>query len=56
MTRQLSDQADKDLKKADLLTAPFTFVALVIVFGGIVAAGLPLVVGVARGARERSSC
>ena len=43
-TRQLSDQAEKDLKRADLLTAPFTFVALVVVFGSLVAAGLPLVV------------
>ena len=33
VTRQLSDQAEKDLQRSDLLTAPFTFVALVIVFG-----------------------
>jgi RND superfamily putative drug exporter len=46
VTRQLSDQADKDLKKADLLTAPLTFVALLVVFGGVVAAGLPLIVAV----------
>ncbi len=45
VTRQLADQADKDLAKADLLTAPITFVALAIVFGSLIAAGLPLVVG-----------
>jgi RND superfamily putative drug exporter len=44
VTRQLSDQAEKDLQKSDLLTAPITFVALVIVFGSLIAAGLPLVV------------
>jgi len=42
VTRQLSDQAEKDLQKSDILTGPFTFVALVIVFGGLVAAVLPL--------------
>jgi RND superfamily putative drug exporter len=46
VTRQISDQAEKDLARADLLTAPLTFVALVVVFGGLVAAGLPLAVGI----------
>jgi putative drug exporter of the RND superfamily len=46
VTRQLSEQADKDLQKSDLLTAPFTFIALVFVFGGLIAAGLPLAVAV----------
>jgi RND superfamily putative drug exporter len=46
VTRQLSDQAQKDLARADLLTAPLTFVALVVVFGSLVAAGLPLAVGI----------
>ena len=45
VTRQLSDQAEKDLKKADLITAPFTFLALLLVFGSMIAAGLPLIVG-----------
>jgi RND superfamily putative drug exporter len=44
VTRQISDQAEKDLNKADLFTAPVTFIALVIVFGSLVAAGLPLIV------------
>ncbi len=46
VTRQISDQAEKDLARADLLTAPLTFVALVVVFGSLVAAGLPLGVGI----------
>jgi RND superfamily putative drug exporter len=46
VTRQISDQAEKDLARADLLTAPLTFVALVVVFGSLIAAGLPLAVGI----------
>ena len=46
VTRQLADQADADLSKADLLTAPFTFLALLVVFGGVIAAGLPLIVAI----------
>ncbi len=46
VTRQISDQAEKDLQRSDLLTAPLTFIALVVVFGSLVAAGLPLSVGI----------
>ena len=46
IARQISQQAEHDLKRSELLTAPFTFIALVIVFGGLVAALLPLSVGV----------
>ncbi len=46
VTRQLADEAQKDLQKSELLTAPLTFIALVIVFGSAVAAGLPLAVGI----------
>ena len=42
---QLADQAEEDLRRADLFIAPATFVALVAVFGGVVAALLPLSVG-----------
>lgn len=42
VTRELAVQAQKDLAKADLLTGPFTLLALVIVFGSLVAAVLPL--------------
>lgn len=45
LTDQISRQAEKDLQKSELLTAPFTAIALVIVFGSVVAAVLPLSVG-----------
>jgi RND superfamily putative drug exporter len=45
VTRQLAEQAEKDLKRADLIAAPLTFAALIIVFGSVVAALLPLSVG-----------
>jgi RND superfamily putative drug exporter len=43
---QISERAEKDLQRAELLTAPLVFIALVLVFGSIVAALLPLVVGI----------
>jgi RND superfamily putative drug exporter len=42
---QIEAQAEKDLKKAELLTFPITVVLLVLVFGSVVAACLPLGVG-----------
>ncbi len=45
LTHQISVQAEKDLQKSELITAPLTAIALVIVFGSIVAALLPLAVG-----------
>ena len=45
LTDQISRQAEKDLQKSELLTAPITAIALVIVFGSVVAAMLPLSVG-----------
>ncbi len=42
---QIETQAEKDLKKAELLTFPITVILLVLVFGSAVAAGLPLAVG-----------
>lgn len=45
VTGQIAKQAEKDLQRADLFTAPITFIALVLVFGSIVAALLPLGVG-----------
>ncbi len=45
LTDQISQQAEKDLQKSELITAPITAIALVIVFGSIVAALLPLGVG-----------
>ncbi len=46
LTRQISEQAEKDLQKSEFFSAPVTFVALVIVFGSLVAALLPLSVGI----------
>lgn len=44
--RQITVQAEEDLKKAEAITAPITAVALVIVFGSLVAALLPLAIAV----------
>jgi len=43
---QISQRAEKDLQRSEMLTAPLVFIALVIVFGSLVAAFLPLLVGV----------
>ncbi|WP_432993739.1 MMPL family transporter [Dactylosporangium sp. CA-233914] len=40
-------QAQRDVIKAELLTTPLVLILLLLVFGGIVAAGLPLVVAAA---------
>ncbi|MGZ8752713.1 MAG: MMPL family transporter [Acidimicrobiia bacterium] len=44
--RQITKQAEDDLKKAEALTAPITAVALVVVFGSLVATLLPLSIAV----------
>jgi RND superfamily putative drug exporter len=46
LTRQISEQAEKDLQRSELVSAPVTLLALIIVFGSVVAALLPLAVGV----------
>ena len=46
VTRQVSEQSESDLQKAELFSAPVILAALVIVFGSLVAAFLPLLVGV----------
>jgi len=43
--RQIEDQAERDLRRAERLTLPVTLLLLVLVFGSVVAAGLPLAVG-----------
>lgn len=43
--RQVSDRSQKDLRRSELITTPIVGAALVIVFGSLVAALLPLVVG-----------
>jgi len=42
----VSDRVQQDLTKAELIAFPITFVLLVLVFGGLVAALMPLLVGI----------
>ena len=43
---QMSDQIEKDLMRAEMVTLPLLLLLLVVIFGSVVAAGLPLAVGV----------
>ena len=43
---------EKDLAKAESIAVPLTLVLLVLVFGGVVAASLPLVIGALSGDRH----
>jgi len=45
LTDQIAHQAEKDLQRSELITAPITAIALIIVFGSIVAALLPFSLG-----------
>jgi RND superfamily putative drug exporter len=44
--RQVADQIEHDLQRAELITLPITMLLLVLIFGSVVAASLPLAVGV----------
>ncbi len=44
LDRESVEQTERDLQRAELITLPITLIALVIVFGGIVAASLPLAI------------
>jgi len=44
LDRESVEQTERDLQKAELITLPFTLVAAIIVFGGIIAAMLPLAI------------
>jgi RND superfamily putative drug exporter len=44
--RQVNEQVEEDLLRGELLAFPIVLVLMVLVFGSVVAAGLPLVVGV----------
>ena len=44
--RQVSVQIEKDLQKAETISLPITLLLLVLIFGSVVAAGLPLGVGI----------
>ncbi len=46
VNRQVNDQIKSDLVRAEGLAFPITLVLLVVIFGSLVAAGLPLLVGV----------
>jgi RND superfamily putative drug exporter len=43
--RQVNQQVEADLLRAELIAFPITLLLMVLVFGSVVAAGLPLVVG-----------
>jgi uncharacterized membrane protein YdfJ with MMPL/SSD domain len=44
-TQAISAQVPKDIERAELLTFPLVAILLVIIFGGLVAASLPLAIG-----------
>ncbi|HEU5302676.1 MAG TPA: MMPL family transporter [Acidimicrobiia bacterium] len=46
VARQVSDRSEKDLLRSELITAPIVGIALILVFGSLVAAGLPLAIGI----------
>jgi RND superfamily putative drug exporter len=46
VNRQVNDQIQSDLPRAEGIAFPITLILLVVVFGSLVAAGLPLLVGV----------
>jgi RND superfamily putative drug exporter len=43
--RQVGTQVEQDLRKAETITFPIVLILLVLVFGSVVAAGLPLAIG-----------
>src|SRR5262249_57695685 len=43
--RQVNHQVEADLLRAELIAFPITLLLMILVFGSLVAAGLPLVVG-----------
>ncbi|MFN0071958.1 MAG: MMPL family transporter [Chloroflexota bacterium] len=45
-SHDLAEESDHDLEKAELVSLPISLVLLVLVFGTILAAGLPLILGV----------
>ncbi|MEX2433906.1 MAG: MMPL family transporter [Acidimicrobiia bacterium] len=46
VARQVSERSEQDLERSELIAAPLTGIALVLVFGGVVAAALPLAIGI----------
>jgi RND superfamily putative drug exporter len=46
VARQVSERSEQDLQRSEIIAAPITGIALVIVFGSVVAASLPLAIGI----------
>jgi uncharacterized membrane protein YdfJ with MMPL/SSD domain len=46
LNQEISGQVSKDLRRAELISLPIVLVLLVIIFGSLVSAGLPLAVGI----------
>jgi RND superfamily putative drug exporter len=44
--REITEQAEKDLQRAEGLSMPVTLILLLLIFGSAVAAGLPLAIGI----------
>ncbi len=44
---QVGSQVESDLQKAERISIPITLILLIVVFGSVVAAGLPLTIGIA---------
>ena len=44
---ELSEQAEEDLARGEMIALPIAFLVMVVVFGGIVAAGLPVLLSLA---------
>ena len=45
--REFSERAEKDAQRAELISLPIALIVMAIVFGGVVAAGLPLAIAFA---------
>lgn len=43
VTEQISEQASKDLEQGEIIALPLALIAMVLVFGGFLAAGMPLI-------------
>jgi putative drug exporter of the RND superfamily len=46
LNQQANEQVQTDLKRAELISLPLTLMVLIVVFGGLVAAGLPVLAAV----------
>ncbi|MCA2212152.1 MMPL family transporter [Jidongwangia harbinensis] len=46
VSHELTETIDRDLRLAEMVVIPLTLLALVVAFGAVVAAGVPLVVGI----------